>query len=194
MNRTLSIFGLMFLLLGVAAAVQSPSSAQKQSPPPKKNDVAPPADPVLIDAAGYTALLSRHRGKPVMVNFWATWCPPCREEFPMVSELAQKYSPQGLVVLGVSFDDDGEIVLVRRFLARVKPVFPNYRKKPGPDGPIVRAADPKWSGALPATLFYDPQGRVVTRLVGDHKRADFEAAIENLLKRPSPSPAPPVTR
>lgn len=193
MNRTLSIFGLIFLLLSTAVAAQSPSPA-KQSPPSTKKDAAPPADPVLIDAEGYTALLARHRGKPVMVNFWATWCPPCREEFPMVNELAQKYAPQGLVVLGVSFDDEGEITLVRRFLARVKPVFQNYRKKPGPDGPIVRAADPKWTGALPATLFYDPQGRLVERFVGERKRADFEAAIENLLKRPSPFPAAPVTR
>jgi thiol-disulfide isomerase/thioredoxin len=167
--------------------------AEKQSPPVSKGD-AQPADPIVIDAEDYTALLARHRGKPVMVNFWATWCPPCREEFPMVNELARKYAPQGLVVLGVSFDDEGELTLVRPFLMRVRPVFPNYRKKPGPDGPIVRAADPKWSGALPTTVFYDSQGRIVERLTGEHKRPRFESAIEYLLKRSSPSPAAPHSR
>jgi thiol-disulfide isomerase/thioredoxin len=193
MRRYASVLGLVCLLLGAAAAARSPSGA-KQDRPVAKKDIAPPADPVVIDAEGFTALLAKHRGKPVLVNFWATWCPPCREELPMLNELARKYAPQGLVVIGVSFDDEGELTMVRRFLARVKPVFPNYRKKPGPDGPIVRAADPTWKGALPATLFHDAQGRIVERFVGERKRADFEAAIESLLKLSSPSPAAPGSR
>lgn len=133
--------------------------------------------------------LSDFRGKVVFLNFWATWCEPCRDEFPMVNELAKKYAAQGLVVLGVSLDDDGEIELVRRFLARVQPVFPNYRKKPGYEEPFINAIDPKWTGAIPATFFYDPGGRQVAKLVGEHRREEFEAAIQKLLKQSDNSTA-----
>src|SRR5712692_739003 len=63
-------------------------------------------DPALINAQDYQDLLARYGGKPLLVNFWATWCEPCRDEYPMLNELARKYAGQGLVVLGVSFDDD----------------------------------------------------------------------------------------
>ena len=165
------------------------AAAQSSAPKTAKKDAAPVADPAIIDQAGYTSLLAKHRGKPVMVNFWATWCEPCRDEFPMVNELAKKYAAQGLVVLGVSLDDDGEIELVRRFLARVQPVFPNYRKKPGYEEPFINAIDPKWTGAITATFFYDPGGRQVAKLVGEHRREEFEAAIQKLLKQSDNSTA-----
>ena len=99
---------------------------------------APPAprttasrDPALIDVEAYQKLLAEYHGKPLLVTFWATWCEPCRDEYPMLNELAKQYAPQGLRVVGVSLDDDGDLILMRRFLARYKPVFPNYRKKAG---------------------------------------------------------------
>lgn len=174
--------GLACLLAAATASAQS-----SKAPAKKPGRPAAPAeavtDPQVIDAAGYQQALASHRGKPVMVNFWATWCEPCREEYPMVNELARKYAPQGLVVLGVSLDDDGEMDLVRRFLARTKPVFANYRKKPGPEEPFINSVDAKWSGAIPATFFYAPNGRAVARLVGEHKREEFEAALRDLLRR-----------
>jgi thiol-disulfide isomerase/thioredoxin len=172
------------------ACLVAAGTLMAQSPAPKngKKAAAPP-DPAIIDQAGYAAVLAKHRGKPVMVNFWATWCEPCREEFPMVNELAKKYGPQGLVVVGVSLDDDGEIILVRRFLARVNPVFANYRKKPGYEEPFINSVDPKWTGAIPATFFYDPGGRQVMKLVGEHRREEFEAAILDLLKQSKDSAA-----
>lgn len=188
MARNLSAWGLVCLLLAATLAAQSPPGKSG------KKAEAPAADPVVIDAPAYAALVAKHRGKPVMVNFWATWCEPCREEFPMVNELAQKHAPQGLVVLGVSLDDDGEVVLVRRFLARIKPVFPIYRKKPGREEPFINSIDPKWSGAIPATFFYDREGRLVARLVGEHTREEFETSIQDLLRRSSSSAAAPSTR
>ncbi len=179
------------LLTWTLACLVAAGTLAAQSPAPKssKKDAAPAADPAIIDQAGYTSLLAKHRGKPMMVNFWATWCEPCRDEFPMVNELAKKYAAQGLVVLGVSLDDDGEIILVRRFLARVQPVFPNYRKKPGNEEPFINSIDPKWTGAIPATFFYDPGGRQVAKLVGEHRREEFEAAIKDLLKHSNDSAA-----
>src|SRR5205814_8738467 len=79
----------------------------------------------------YQKLVEKYHGEPLLVTFWATWCEPCRDEYPMLNELAKQYAPQGLKVVGVSMDDDGDLILMRRFLARYKPVFPNYRKKAG---------------------------------------------------------------
>ena len=162
-----------------------PARAQTKATPKKSGA----ADPVLIDLQGYQKLLEQHRGKPLLVNFWATWCEPCREEFPMLNELAQAYAPQGLAVMGVTLDEDVDINLVRRFLARMNPVFPNFRKKSGKDQEFIDSVDAKWSGALPATFFYDRDGRRKASFVGEHKRAEFETTIRQLLSGSVPAAA-----
>ncbi len=88
-----------------------------------------PRDPEMIDAQGYQKLLEQYRGKPLLVTFWATWCEPCRDEYPMLNELAKQYAPQGLKVVGVSLDDDGDLILMRRFLARTSPSSPTTEKR-----------------------------------------------------------------
>src|SRR5438309_10947478 len=90
-----------------------------------------PTDPKVIDAQGYQKLLAQYRGKPVLMTFWATWCEPCRDEYPMLNELAKQYAPEGLKVVGVNFDQDGDLILMRRFITRYRPIFPNYRKTGG---------------------------------------------------------------
>ncbi|MBZ5700824.1 MAG: TlpA family protein disulfide reductase [Acidobacteriia bacterium] len=140
-----------------------------------------PRDPALLDAAGYRQLLEKYRGKALLVNFWATWCEPCREEYPMLNDLARQYAPQGLHVVGISFDDDGEMLLVRRFLARHQPVFPNYRKRPGKQEAFQQAVNPRWNGALPISFFYAPDGRQIGHIIGGADRAAYEAAIRALL-------------
>ncbi len=164
-------------LLGFLVS-QSPAAPQKQHPKPR----TAVADPVVIDLQGYREILQRYNGKPLLVNFWATWCEPCREEYPMVNELARKYAPRGLNVVGISLDDDGEITLVRHFLAQHSPVFPNYRKRPGNEEAFINAVSPKWSGAIPATFFYARDGREIGHLVGETPREDFEKAIRALLE------------
>ena len=63
---------------------------------PQKPKTAAPRDPELIDGQGYQKLVQQYRGKPLVVNFWATYCEPCRDEYPMLNELAKQYAPQGL--------------------------------------------------------------------------------------------------
>jgi thiol-disulfide isomerase/thioredoxin len=139
------------------------------------------SDPKLIDAAGYQKLLAEYKGKPLLVTFWATWCEPCRAEYPMLNELAKQYAPQGLKVVGVSLDDDGDIILTRRFLARYKPAFPNYRKKAGGEADFVAVVLPGWSGAIPASFFYGRDGQQVGKLLGESNRDTYEAAIKSVL-------------
>lgn len=161
--------GIAVLSLLAAAAVLGAPKAE------------PPRDPKVIDAQGYQKVLEQYRGKPLVVTFWATWCEPCRDEYPMLNELAKLYAPQGLKVVGISLDDDGDLILMRRFLARYKPVFPNYRKKAGGEAEFRDAVMPGWSGAIPASFFYAKDGRQIGHLLGEGKRETYEAAIRGLL-------------
>src|ERR1700723_810019 len=81
---------------------------------PHAGKAAGTADPPLIDLGGYRQLLAKYKGKPLIVNFWATWCEPCREEYPMIVELAKEFKPQGVSVVGVDMDDESDMNLVRR--------------------------------------------------------------------------------
>jgi thiol-disulfide isomerase/thioredoxin len=152
-----------------------------------------PKDPERIDTQGYQKLLEKYRGKPLLVTFWATWCEPCRDEYPMLNELAKEYAPKGLNVVGVDLDEDGDLILMRRFIARYKPVFANYRKKKGEESAFVRAVLPEWSGAIPASFFYAKDGTQVRQLLGAADRETYEAAIRQLLAggRGSPSAGQP---
>jgi thiol-disulfide isomerase/thioredoxin len=140
------------------------------------------ADLALIDLNGYKQVLAKYRGKPLLVTFWATWCEPCRDEFPMIVELTKQYAPQGLAVFGVSLDDDADIHLVRRFLAKNQPTFPSYRQKPGIDvDSFYRGVNPAWSGTMPETIFYYRDGRIAGHFVGEQPRAAFEQGIRTIL-------------
>ncbi len=166
--RTRTVFvALAFLVAAFALAAQQ---------------AAAPKDPQLIDAQGYQKLVDQFQGKPVLITFWATWCEPCRDEFPMLNELAKEYAPKGLHVVGVNLDDDGDLILMRRFIVRYKPVFTNYRKKAGGQDAFVQAVLPGWRGEIPASFFYAKDGRQIGHLVGANDRATYEAAIRSLLE------------
>jgi thiol-disulfide isomerase/thioredoxin len=167
-TRTLVV---VFLLVAVASAVAAPQT-------PKGGTQH---DPAIIDAQGYQKLLQQNRGKPLLVTFWATWCEPCRDEYPLLNELAKQYAPQGLKVVGISMDDDGDLILMRRFIARYKPVFTNYRKQPGGETAFDQAVLSGWTGSLPATFFYAKDGRQIGHVMGEGTRDTYEAAIRSLL-------------
>lgn len=161
--------GLILLVAGSApAAPQLPKTATLH-------------DPVVIDAQGYQKLLDQYHGKAVLITFWATWCEPCRDEYPMLNELAKEYAPKGLHVVGVNLDDDGDLILMRRFLTRYKPIFPNYRKRAGGESTFVQSVLPGWNGAIPASFFYNKDGRQIGHLLGENNRETYEAAIRSLL-------------
>jgi thiol-disulfide isomerase/thioredoxin len=172
---------LVAVLLFAATAGLAASPATSPQASAAKAKAAP--DPELIDAQGYQKLIEQYRGKPLLVNFWATWCEPCRDEYPLLNELAKQYAPQGLHVVGVSLDQDGDLILMRRFIARYKPIFPNYRKKAGEEGPFIQSVFPGWNGAIPASFFYAKDGRQIGHLLGEGKRETFEAAIRSLLEK-----------
>lgn len=141
----------------------------------------------LIDADGYHRVLEKYRGKPVMVNFWATWCEPCRYEFPLIVQLAHQYQSKGLVVLGVNLDDDSDMHLVRDFLAKTQPPFPSWRQKPGIDvDAFYHGVNPAWTGTMPQTIFYDRDGKMAGYFFGGQPREAFETGIHAILASAAP--------
>ena len=182
MRRKLSpiiFFGITLLL---AAGLSLGNTARAQSNSSKTQSGAKPADPPLVDLAGYNQIIAKYKGKPIVVNFWATWCEPCRAEYPMIVDLAQEFSPKGVVVIGVSLDDDSDMNLVRRFLARNHPGFPNYRQKPGIDvDSFYQGVSPAWHGTMPATFFYTRDGNIAGHFEGTRSKDVFESVFHALL-------------
>ncbi len=131
-------------------------------------------DFTLTDAAGLPVRLSDLRGQVVLLNFWATWCKPCMIEIPWFVEFQRKYGERGLVVLGVSLDEDGW-KSVRPFLERQ---HVNYRVMIGGDGvtSLFGGID-----SLPATLLIDRQGRIASTHVGLAAQNAYEAEIQGAL-------------
>jgi thiol-disulfide isomerase/thioredoxin len=165
--------GVSAVLLGVVFALGVSVAGAPQASAPR--------DPRVIDAQGYVKIVQEHHGKPLLMTFWATWCEPCRDEYPMLNELAKQYGPKGLQVVGINFNDDGDLILMRRFIARYKPAFPNYRKKHGDEAGFTQAVWPDWNGALPVSFLYDKDGKQVGRVLGASNRETYEAAIRQLL-------------
>jgi thiol-disulfide isomerase/thioredoxin len=139
----------------------------------------------LIDLDGYRKMVADHRGKPLLVTFWATWCEPCRDEYPLVNQLAKQYASQGLQVVGVDMDDDAALTLVHHFMDKNQPVFPNVRKKMGHEDAFVDGVSPQWHDVMPANFFYAADGKLLGFMVGEHSREDFEKVIHSMLAAPA---------
>ena len=139
-------------------------------------------DPQLVDLAGYKDVVAKYRGKGLLVTFWATWCQPCREEFPMIIALSKEYGPQGLAVVGVTLDEDADLGLVRQFIDKSRPGFPNYRQKPGIDADaFYQGVNPDWRGTMPQTDFYGRDGHLARYFVGQKGKDAFVQAIRLIL-------------
>lgn len=169
MNRRLSsaAAALTLALLGAAPAPTPPAPAIRGE----------------VDAAGLKALLAQQKGRTVLVNFWATWCVPCREEFPDLDRLQRELSSRGLSVIGISTDFASQTAGVEKFLRETRPSFANYRKKSGGDDQVfIEAVDPKWGGELPFSVLFAPDGSRVKTLSGKHSYADYRREILAVMK------------
>jgi thiol-disulfide isomerase/thioredoxin len=135
-----------------------------------------------VDAAGLRQTLAQQKGRVVLLNFWATWCVPCREEFPELSKLQKRHEAAGLRLIGVSTDFAKERPAVRKFLVEQRPSFPNYRKKSGGDDQnFIEAVDSSWGGELPYSVLYDRSGKKVRVYSGSLPLEAAEKEIRKLL-------------
>ncbi|GAA6134495.1 TlpA disulfide reductase family protein [Oceaniserpentilla sp. 4NH20-0058] len=120
--------------------------------------------------------LSQYKNKVVYLDFWASWCGPCRKSFPWLNEIEEKYKNQGLVVIGVNLDTEQS--LAKQFL---KEVPANFRVFSDPDGKLAEKY--KLIG-MPSSFVIDGKGEVRHRHVGfkKNKTDEYEKSIESLLK------------
>ena len=137
---------------------------------------------IPIDAGGLQALRDSARGNVVLVNFWATWCAPCIEEFPNLLKLRQEEAAKGLTVIFVSIDRPSQAgTTLARFLKNHGVTFTTYIKKAGDDEGFINAVDKEWSGALPATFIYDRAGKLAHFLLEAQSLESFRKHIQPLL-------------
>ena len=132
---------------------------------------------VLKDLEGKPVRLADFKGKAVLLNFWATWCPPCRHEIPDLVALQNEYKDKGLVVIGVSLDQNGPAA-VKSFAARMKI---NYPVVMGDEKTVLSYGGIQ---SIPTTFFIDREGRITGRHDGGDDKAGFEAAVKPLLEKP----------
>jgi peroxiredoxin len=124
-----------------------------------------------------TRALSDLRGRVVFINFWATWCPPCRDESPSLERLYRRLRPRGLEILSVSIDDPGALDAISKFRDEFDLTFPILLD------PDRRAYGAYQATGVPETFVVSPQGRVVEQVVGprDWDQPRYATLVEGLL-------------
>jgi len=171
-SKRVLIYGVVALcLLGLYLASRHKAQAPK---PTASGNLAP--DFTLTDLNGKKLSLSDYKGKVVLLDFWATWCSPCREEIPHFVEMQNKYGSQGLQVLGISMDDD--VKPVQKFYQQYNL---NYPVALGDD----KLAD-RFGGVLglPVNFVIDRQGRIYAKHLGATESSVFDEDVSKLLSQP----------
>ncbi len=163
------------LMVGCSSTTVSVRAASVKADKDRKQ--AP--DFALKDADGKVVHISDYRGKVVLLDFWATWCGPCKIEIPWFMEMQRKNKEKGFEVLGVAMDDEGWEA-VKPFLADLRV---NYRVVMGND-----ATAQMYGGvdALPTTFLIDRSGRIAAVHVGLSSKKDFEDGVQQLLQQAPP--------
>jgi thiol-disulfide isomerase/thioredoxin len=137
-----------------------------------------PMPPFLVnDITGHVISSAAFRGKVVIINFWATWCPPCREEIPELVDLQTRYKDQ-LQIIGVSVDEDVSPSAVKRFADKFEINFPVVMASPA----LVREYE--GASALPTNFVINRDGRVVQKHVGVFPEELYDLEIRSLLGQP----------
>ncbi|MFM7339364.1 MAG: TlpA family protein disulfide reductase [Bacteroidota bacterium] len=136
------------------------------------------ADLSWKDGTKQMNLLQFGAGKVMFLNFWATWCPPCRKEIPDIIELSKEFSEDELMVIGISMDRDDQAYNTVSKFARLKNI--PYSILVGNDK-VAEAYD--GIGAIPTTFIINSDGTINEKIVGQRTKEEFKAAILRALKR-----------
>ena len=141
--------------------------------------------PVRVEVAELAAIMAAVKApgaQAVLVNVWATWCEPCREEMPDLVRFYRDHRADGLRLVLISADDDDQRAEVARVLGALGFDGPAFIKH-GNDMTFIDALDPAWKGALPATFLFDAHGAKKRSWLGSVTYDDLRARVSGLLKR-----------
>ena len=172
--RTVISGAVILLTVAVVSQAQISVGARKAAAAAKSPTVK------QIDSSGLRKALTPS-SKPLLVNFWATWCDPCREEFPDLVKLDVDYKGR-IDFITISLDELSEINRdVPKFLAGMKAEMPAFLLKAQDDDAAIASVSKEWSGALPLTILYDSSGKQIYYRQGKVKIEIVRAEIDKLL-------------
>jgi peroxiredoxin len=129
----------------------------------------------LVDLEGKKVSLADYKGHPVVLNFWATYCGPCKLEMPWFQDLQNKYKGQGLVVLGLDQDDGMAVKEVAAASKRVGVTYPILM----PDDAVSKSY--QLSDYIPETFYVDKSGKIVDQTIGAHSKDELEADVQKAI-------------
>lgn len=135
----------------------------------------------IINVQHLEKIISENDGRVLLINVWATWCVPCREEFPELVKLANDYRKK-IRVVGISVDEKSDLdSKVIPFLKNQDAVFENYLLKVSDPEDFINALNLEWGGEIPATFIYDKKGNQIEMILGKQTYKDFENAIKKVI-------------
>lgn len=127
-------------------------------------------------------LIKERKGKPLFLNLWATWCAPCREEFPAINKLAEELKDVEFIGISVDFPEEVDSKIIP-FLKSQNAKFVSYVNGFDGDEELINTLDKDWNGALPATFIYDKNGKKVSFLEGKKSYDEFKKELEKAKKK-----------
>jgi len=167
-----SFLSLCSPLTFLAKAAATPAAARSERPVA----VGQPAPPLALpDLAGQIVTLNAYQGRPLIINFWATWCEPCREEMPLLQQAHNAHQRAGLGVLGISQDSEERLTAVRTYWTQSGWSFPSLLD---PDGAVARRYQ---VFLLPSTIFINAQGVVAAIHLGPINATQIEQYLAKIL-------------
>ena len=135
------------------------------------------ATPTLPDLEGRNHKLEEWRGKLVVLNFWATWCPPCREEIPLLLDAQRQFAGQNVQIVGVAIDNPEAVAAYRDQMHIDYPILVG-----GDEGLTLMTRYGNSAGALPYSVFLSSDGRILRRKIGAFRKEELVKDLRDLLK------------
>jgi len=178
--RVIQALIVLFVLLGVnGCSSRNPRGSNNRSAKESgvRHSIARPVE--LLDRQGLYTIIKERKGKPLLLNVWATWCQPCVEEFPDLIKLAG--SDTLVEIIGVSVDYPDELTTkVLPFLEKLNVPFKIYIAKFEKQEEFIAALDSTWNGAIPATFIYNERGEKHSSFIGQRTTEQFETQMRNV--------------
>jgi thiol-disulfide isomerase/thioredoxin len=159
----------------------APSTAKQATPAPIETAKAAPTPEIRrVTAKQIRELVDERKGKVVVVNFWATWCPPCVREFPAIARVYQQYRDKGLDLFAVALNSPEDVADIQQFLAEQKPPFSIYLANPE-DKAFNETVLENWYGEMPLTLVFNTAGQRVLAHRSEITYEELSKKVEALL-------------